>query len=162
MSWHSYARSSRRPRWRKRSNGAPCYTLNGKMIVGLGAFKSYVALWFYQGALLADTEGVLINAQEGKTKALRQWRFDSKRAIAARKIKAYVREAISLQEQALEIKPDRWLYRGSCNQRLTTTRSLEPAFKRCPKASSVSTPSSTSRTPNVKRQKSSGLRESYQ
>ena len=34
--------------------GMPCYTLDGKMVVGLGAFKSFVALWFYQGALLRD------------------------------------------------------------------------------------------------------------
>ncbi|NJO87983.1 MAG: DUF1801 domain-containing protein, partial [Chloroflexia bacterium] len=57
--------------------GAPTYTFNGKNIVGLGAFKSYVGLWFHQGALLADPEKKLINAQEGTTKALRQWRFNS-------------------------------------------------------------------------------------
>ena len=28
--------------------GMPCYTLDGKMLVGLGAFKSFVALWFFQ------------------------------------------------------------------------------------------------------------------
>ena len=67
--------------------GAPCYTHNGKMVVGLGAFKSYVGLWFHQGALLSDPEKVLINAQEGKTKALRQWRFSSLKEIKARPIK---------------------------------------------------------------------------
>ena len=36
--------------------GAPCYTLNGKNVVGLGAFKSYVGLWFFQGALLKDAQ----------------------------------------------------------------------------------------------------------
>ena len=34
--------------------GAPCYTFGGKNIVGIGAFKSYVGLWFFQGALLTD------------------------------------------------------------------------------------------------------------
>ncbi len=87
--------------------GAPCYTHEGKNVVGIGAFKSYVGLWFHQGALLGDPEGVLINAQEGKTKALRQWRFESKKAIKARVIKAYVKEAIELQAQGKEIKPAR-------------------------------------------------------
>ena len=28
--------------------GGPCYTANGKNVVGLGAFKSYFGLWFFQ------------------------------------------------------------------------------------------------------------------
>lgn len=87
--------------------GAPCYTHDGKMLVGMGSFKSYVGLWFFQGALLSDRDKVLMNAQEGKTKAMRQWRFSSLKDIKARKIKAYVKEAIELQEQGHEIKADR-------------------------------------------------------
>ena len=87
--------------------GAPCYTFEGANVVGIGGFKSYFGLWFFQGAMLADEQGVLINAQEGKTKALRQWRFESKKQIKARLIKAYVREAIALQKQGQAIKPER-------------------------------------------------------
>ena len=87
--------------------GGPCYVLEGKHVVGLGAFKSYVGLWFHQGALLSDPKGVLINAQEGKTKALRQWRFTSAKDIKPALIKAYVKEAVELQKQGKEIKPDR-------------------------------------------------------
>lgn len=87
--------------------GGPCYTANGKNVVGMGAFKSYLGLWFFQGALLADKKKVLLNAQDGKTKALRQWRFGSKKEIDAKLIKAYVKEAIALQEKGVEIKPDR-------------------------------------------------------
>ena len=87
--------------------GAPCYTFAGKNVVGLGAFKSYVGLWFHQGALLSDPDGVLINAQAGRTRALRQWRFGSRREIKARRIKAYVNEAIELQRQGKRITPDR-------------------------------------------------------
>ena len=87
--------------------GGPCYTHNGKNVVGLGAFKSYVGLWFYQGALLEDTDGVLINAQSGKTRALRQWRFKSMKDIKVRAIKAYVAEAVALAAAGKEIKPDR-------------------------------------------------------
>lgn len=87
--------------------GAPCYTYDDKNVVGLGAFKSYVGLWFHQGALLEDPEGVLINAQDGKTKAQRQWRFESAKQIKARPIKAYVKEAIGLVRDGKEMKADR-------------------------------------------------------
>lgn len=89
--------------------GAPVYTLDGKNLVGLGAFTSYVGLWFFQGALLTDPERRLINAQEGKTRALRQWRFASLEEIreAADTIRAYLREAIDLQRQGKSIKPQR-------------------------------------------------------
>lgn len=87
--------------------GGPCYTHNDKMVVGLGAFKSYVGLWFFQGALLSDREGVLVNAQEGRTKAMRQWRFSSAKEIKVRPIKAYIKEAIQLQDEGKEIKADR-------------------------------------------------------
>ena len=58
-------------------------------------------------ALLNDDQGALINAQEGKTKALRQWRMSSKKDIKARVIKAYVKEAIALSQSGTEIKADR-------------------------------------------------------
>lgn len=109
--------------------GGPCYTFQGKNVVGMGAFKSYCGLWFLQGALLADPEKVLINAQEGKTKALRQWRFQSKKEIKTRLIKAYVQEAISLQEQGREIKPAR-------DQSVTIPSQLQAALAKNKKAGS--------------------------
>ena len=87
--------------------GAPAYTLNGKLLVGIAAFKSHFALWFHQGALLKDPDKVLINAQEGRTKALRQWRFSSKKEIRVRAIKAFVKEAIELERAGKRITADR-------------------------------------------------------
>ena len=87
--------------------GAPCYVHAGKNVVGIAGFKEYFGLWFHQGALLKDAEGVLINAQDGKTKALRQWRFKSTKEIKTRLIKNYVVEAIALAEAGKEIKPTR-------------------------------------------------------
>ncbi|MBM83767.1 MAG: hypothetical protein CMJ78_24690 [Planctomycetaceae bacterium] len=110
--------------------GGPCYTHNDKMVVGLGAFKSYIGLWFYQGALRSDKDGVLINAQEGKTKALRQWRFESLKEIKVRAIKAYVKEAIELVEQGKEIKPDR-------SKPVEIPPELQEAFKQNKKARSA-------------------------
>jgi len=87
--------------------GAPCYTHNGKNVVGIGGFKSYFGLWFHQGALLSDDSKVLINAQEGKARALRQWRMTSVKEIKPTIIKRYVKEAISLIESGQEIKAKR-------------------------------------------------------
>ena len=87
--------------------GAPCYTYNGKNVVGLAAFKGWVCLWFHQGALLKDDSNVLVNAQEGKTKALRQWRMTSATEIKPAVIKRYVKEAITLVDAGKEIKADR-------------------------------------------------------
>lgn len=87
--------------------GGPCYTHNGKNVVGLGAFKSYFGLWFHQGALLADDAGVLINAQPGKTRAQRQWRMQDASDIRPALIRRYVKEAIALVEAGREIRADR-------------------------------------------------------
>ena len=89
--------------------GMPVYTFERKNIAGMGAFKSYVGLWFFQGALLKDKKGKLINAQSGRTKALRQWRFNSKKEIEkeSKAIKQYLEEAISNRKQGKEIKPER-------------------------------------------------------
>jgi len=87
--------------------GGPCYTVDGKNIVGIAGFKSYFGLWFHQGALLKDQKNVLINAQEGRTKALRQWRMHAARDIKPAIIKSYVREAIKLAKEGKKIAPAR-------------------------------------------------------
>lgn len=89
--------------------GSPVYTFDGKNIVGLAAFKEYACLWFFQGVLLKDTQKKLMNAQEGKTKALRQWRFAAYDQIHndLKQIKAYVTEAIANEKKGNKISPDR-------------------------------------------------------
>jgi uncharacterized protein YdeI (YjbR/CyaY-like superfamily) len=76
--------------------GGPVYTSGSKNIAGMAAFKNYVAVWFYQGALLKDEKNMLVNAQEGVTKALRQWRFESVQEIASNSdlLTKYILEAI--------------------------------------------------------------------
>jgi len=87
--------------------GAPCYTHKGKNVAGIGGFKSYFGVWFFQGGLMKDGKKVLINAQEGKTKGLRQWRMTSAKDIKPVIIKAYAKEAIALAEAGKEIKAER-------------------------------------------------------
>ncbi|MDH7445862.1 YdeI/OmpD-associated family protein [Aquimarina sp. 2201CG14-23] len=84
--------------------GIPVYTIDGKNVIGLGAFKSYVGIWFYQGVFLEDKEKKLINAQEGKTKGLRQWRFHGFDDIDKELVLQYTKEAIQNQKEGKEIK----------------------------------------------------------
>lgn len=84
--------------------GAPAYTYNKKILVGLGAFKNHMGIWFHQGVLLKDTHKKLMNAQEGKTKALRQWRFDKGDVVDKKILVAYVNEAIENCIAGKEIK----------------------------------------------------------
>lgn len=86
--------------------GIPVYSLHGKNVLGIGAFKSYVGLWFYQGAFLKDPQKLLINAQDGKTKAMRQLRFPSEQDIDLAVVKSYINEAIQNQKAGKEMKPD--------------------------------------------------------
>ena len=74
--------------------GTEVYTHNGKNVVGVVGFKHHFTLWFYNGVFLQDKHKVLISAQDGKTKALRQWRFTSIEEINERQILEYIREAI--------------------------------------------------------------------
>ncbi|NQZ77868.1 MAG: YdeI/OmpD-associated family protein [Ekhidna sp.] len=80
------------------------YCWNNKNIAGIGAFKSYAGIWFFNGALLKDPDKVLINAQEGKTKGMRQWRFESIHDINEKTVLEYIKEAIENQKQGKEIK----------------------------------------------------------
>ncbi|TBW28320.1 YdeI family protein [Gramella sp. KN1008] len=87
--------------------GAPVYTLDGKNVVGVGAFKNHSALWFFNGALLKDNTALLINAQEEKTKALRQIRFEKGEEINTSILLPYIQEAIQNQKEGKEIRPER-------------------------------------------------------
>ena len=85
---------------------APVYDLNGKNVVGIGAFKNHFGIWFFNGVFLKDEQKLLTNAQE-KTKALRQMRFTDIEQIDKDSVLAYVKEAIENQKLGKEIKPER-------------------------------------------------------
>lgn len=50
---------------------------------------------------------MLVNVQEGKTKALRQIRFEKENKIENSSLRPYIQEAIQNQREGLEIKPVR-------------------------------------------------------
>ncbi len=113
--------------------GGPCYTVDGKHVVGVGGFKSYFGLWFHQGALLKDEKRVLINAQQGKTRALRQWRMHAPADIKPQIIKRYLKEAIALAREGKEIKPARGkaiIIPPELKDALSTNKRAAAAFKK--------------------------------
>ncbi|ESU22651.1 hypothetical protein FEDK69T_19090 [Flavobacterium enshiense DK69] len=89
--------------------GGPVYTVNKKNVVGIGGFKSYVGIWFFNGVFLKDERKVLMNANEGVTKALRQWRFSSKQEIINNEkyILQYINEAIANEKAGISQKPEK-------------------------------------------------------
>ncbi|HPF11217.1 MAG TPA: YdeI/OmpD-associated family protein [Flavobacteriaceae bacterium] len=86
---------------------APTYTLNGKLVAGMAAFKNHYAIWFHQGVFLKDSQKKLLNAQEGKTKALRQWRFEKGDVIPDAIVLSYLKESIENCLAGKEVKPER-------------------------------------------------------
>lgn len=111
--------------------GSDVYTHNGKNIVSYGGFKNHFAIWFYNGVFLSDEDGVLVNASEGKTKALRQWRFSSADEMNATKIRQYVQEAIQNAVQGKEVKQEKRKGQepaGLLKEALTKNSELHKAF----------------------------------
>lgn len=87
--------------------GGPIYTLEGKNVLAIGGFKNYCTIWFHQGVFLSDPSKVLVNAGEGRTRGLRQWRFASMQDIKPALVKKYILEAIRNAKAGKEIKPER-------------------------------------------------------
>jgi uncharacterized protein YdeI (YjbR/CyaY-like superfamily) len=84
--------------------GCPCYTFEKKNIVLIHGFKEYCALLFFKGALLNDTDHILIQQTENVQSA-RQIRFTNLQQILQMEpmIKAYVFEAIEVEKAGLKV-----------------------------------------------------------
>jgi uncharacterized protein YdeI (YjbR/CyaY-like superfamily) len=84
--------------------GQPCYTLQQRNIVIIQGFKDYCALMFFKGALLKDTEGILV--KPGSTQAGRQIRFIGVQEIVEMEatLKAYIQEAIAVEKAGLKVQ----------------------------------------------------------
>ncbi|HRG58906.1 MAG TPA: YdeI/OmpD-associated family protein [Bacteroidia bacterium] len=88
--------------------GADVYTFNGNNVLSFGGFKNFFSLWFFNGVFLKDKYKVLVNASEGKTKSLRQWRFTNINEIDENKILEYIYEAIEIEKKNLKITPKKF------------------------------------------------------
>ncbi len=82
----------------------PVYTIDGKNVISIGAFKNHYGMWFFNGVFLKDKHKLLVNAQES-TKAMRQIRFEIDTVIEDEILTEYILEAIANQRQGLIVKP---------------------------------------------------------
>jgi uncharacterized protein YdeI (YjbR/CyaY-like superfamily) len=87
--------------------GGSVYTHKNKNVLGIGGFKSYFGIWFYNGVFLKDEKKLLINANEENTKSLRQMRFTSVNEIDEKLILYYINEAIEIEEKGLVIPKEK-------------------------------------------------------
>ncbi|MGB0178387.1 MAG: YdeI/OmpD-associated family protein [Owenweeksia sp.] len=84
--------------------GVPCYTFQDSNVVLIHGFKEYCALLFHKGALLKDTDNILIQQTEN-VQAARQIRFTGLRQIEEMEatLKAYIHEAVEVEKAGLEV-----------------------------------------------------------
>lgn len=112
--------------------GCPCYTYQKNNIVLIHVFKEYCALLFHKGALLKDTEGILIQQTENVQSA-RQVRFTSVEEIVALEpvLKVYVYEAIEVEKSGLKVafkKPEEFAVADEFQAKLDENPELSEAF----------------------------------
>jgi len=110
--------------------GMPVYSIGKKNVAGIGSFKEYFGLWFFQGVFLKDPANVLINAQKGTTKGMRQWRFTSLEELDHALVRSYILEAIQNQKDGKEIKAEKKkvIMPEELHHALKQDRALEHAF----------------------------------
>jgi len=86
---------------------SPVYTAEGKNIFWIARFKNHFGLGFFNGMFLKDPKKVLVNVQEGKTQAMRHWKFKSIGEIDSPMIVAYINEAIENQNNGMRLIPEK-------------------------------------------------------
>jgi uncharacterized protein YdeI (YjbR/CyaY-like superfamily) len=112
--------------------GGIVYTFNNKNVVGLGGFKNYFTIWFFNGVFLRDDLNVLVNANEGVTKSLRQWRFTSKEEINEKQILKYINEAIENEKlgKSIPIEKKEKIVSEFLDNQLSLNLDLKTAFEK--------------------------------
>lgn len=118
--------------------GTNVYTYKGKNVLAFSGFKNHFSLWFYNGVFLSDKDNVLINANESKTKALRQWRLKSIADFDEKKVMNYIKEAIQIAKSGkvipknkTENKPIVGLLKEMLDQDLELKNKFESLSKSC-------------------------------
>lgn len=114
-------------KWRK-----PCYLHEGKNICIIQEMKHFLALLFFRGALLKDPEG-LLERQGPHSRSGFRMRFTGVREVteAAGSIRAYVREAIRVEEAGLAVEKGTDVeYPDELVERFNADPDLKAAFER--------------------------------
>jgi uncharacterized protein YdeI (YjbR/CyaY-like superfamily) len=112
--------------------GVPCYTFQKNNILLIHAFKEYCAVLFMKGALLNDSEGILIQQTEN-VQAARQIRFTNVQQIidSASTLKTYIYEAIEVEKAGLKVelkKPSEFKISEEFQHKMDENAALKSAF----------------------------------
>ena len=112
--------------------GVPCYTFQKSNILLMHAFKEFCAILFVKGALLSDTNNLLIQQTEN-VQAARQIRFTKVQEITKLKavIKAYIFEAIEVEKAGLKVvlkKNTELVFPEEFQKKLDENTTLKKAF----------------------------------
>ena len=112
--------------------GVPCYTFQNSNIVLIHGFKEYCALLFFKGALIKDSNTILIRQTEN-VQASRQVRFTRVQEIVEMEkiLKAYILEAIGVEKSGLKvnfIKKTEHIIPEEFQKELDETPTLKTAF----------------------------------
>ena len=85
---------------------SPCYSHDGKNVVIVQDMRNCLALMFFKGALLADPDGVLVD-QGPNSRSARRIEFTSVDDVTrlAGTVRAYIDEAVSVEELGLKVGP---------------------------------------------------------
>jgi uncharacterized protein YdeI (YjbR/CyaY-like superfamily) len=113
--------------------GVPCYTFQQANVVLIHDFKEYCALLFHKGALLQDTNGILIQQTENVQSA-RQIRFTNIGEIIALEnvVKTYIYQAIEVEKAGLKVefkKHTELVFPEEFQSKLNTLPDLKTAFE---------------------------------
>jgi len=84
----------------------PCYSHDGKNIVIVQDMRNCLALMFFKGALLADPDGVFVD-HGPNSRSARRIEFTSVDDVTrlADTVRAYIDEAVSVEELGLKVGP---------------------------------------------------------
>jgi len=110
--------------------GKPCYGHGGRNIAIMQEMKDFLALMFFKGALLHDSDGVL-ESQGPNSRSARRMCFTSVNDVdrLTGTIRAYVGEAIEVEAAGLEVGPAPELVLvEELQRRLDDDPALEAAF----------------------------------
>lgn len=111
----------------------PVYTLQGKNVLLVSAFRDYAFMAFFKGALLADTQQKLV-APGPNSQASRQLRFTDVKEVkhSEKLIRQYIQEAIALEEAGVPVpsaKKDTPEYPEELTDYFRRDPELETAFR---------------------------------
>ncbi len=111
--------------------GSPSYSLDKSVLVSIVGFKNHCAVWFHQGVFLKDKKSLLVNAQEGTTKGMRQLRLEEGDKLNKAVLKAYVRETIANHKAGKKISPEKKALKvpAELQAALEKNKKLAAAFK---------------------------------